>query len=81
MGGSKVPEPFDVRMEEAEEAGSLPVEQDQKTRQPKSPSRTSQPSLNCMLHVCVHVHVYMRKLTSAIIVLSKEHRTIILQYM
>ena len=47
MGGSKVPEPFDVRMEEAEEAGSLPVEQDQKTRQPKSPSRTSQPTLNC----------------------------------
>jgi hypothetical protein len=46
VGGSKVPEPFDVRMEEAEEAGSLPVEQDQKTRQPKSPSRTSQPTLN-----------------------------------
>ena len=52
MGGSKVPELFDFRMERAEEAGSLVVEPAQKARQPRSPVCSLEANLNC-------THIYM----------------------
>ena len=58
MGGSKVPEPFDVRMERAEEAGSLVVEPAHKARQPRSPVRSLEASLNCTHSYCLPCSVY-----------------------
>ena len=50
MGGSKVPEPFDVRMEQAEEAGSLAAGAAQKkSKQDRSPAHSLRAGLNCAL--------------------------------
>ena len=46
MGGSKVPEPFDVRTEHAEEAGTLTVE---RAHRGHSPVRSLEASFNCRL--------------------------------
>lgn len=50
VGGSKVPEPFDVRMEQAEEAGSLAAGAAQKkSKQDRSPAHSLRAGLNCAL--------------------------------
>ena len=50
VGGTKPPEPFDVRMEQAEEAGGLlAAESAGSLKPPKSPVRSLTSSLNCTL--------------------------------